>query len=210
MNRMNSVYTYSGLDSYSVKRGEAKWILYPLGVKVRIIIVDGDDNPYDYPVQNDYAGIESLKVVLEDLNYVSSITSEDKIDWRIESLDPDWKSKHLEHLIDIYGEPDSYYEWFCEKETYESADDKVKYCSKVFRENKELSQKFDASRVVEVFCRSTGRGSAIPSFLAEYHKDVKWIESHLVHALELKSKRGTNPNSLKNLKQNRQKEEEIY
>lgn len=206
---MNSVDTYSGLNSDSVKRGEAKWILYPLGVKVRIIMPEDDEiDDFDYPVQNDYAGIESLKVMLSDLNY-ASINLEDKIEWKVEYLDPDWKSEHLEHLKDFYGNPDDYESWFCGVESYESADEKDDYCMRMFDENSGISQDspFDVKKVVEEFCRSTGRGSAIPLFLAEYHKDVKWIESHLVHTVEVKSKRGTNPNSLKNLKQNRKKEE---
>ena len=179
--------------------------MHPLGVKVRIIIPEGDDMDFDYPIQNDYAGIESLKVMLGSLNYISQ-SMEDKIEWQVESLDPDWKSKHLEHLKDFYGDPVDFKDWFCEVESYESADEKDDYCLRIFNENKEISQDSpsDVKKVVEEFCISKDKGSATPLFLAEYQRDVKWIESHLK---EVKNRRGTNPNSLKNLKQNRKNEE---
>lgn len=190
-----------------MKRGETKWLLQPLGVKVRIIIPeDNEKDDFDFPVQNDYAGIESLKVMLGSLNY-ASINLEDKIEWQIESLDPDWKSKHLEHLKDFYGDPVDFRDWFCEIESFESADEKDDYCLRIiFNENKGISQypPSDVKKVVEEFCRSKDKGSAIPLFLAEYQRDVKWIESHLKG---VKNRRGTNPNSLKNLKQNRKNED---
>ena len=194
-----------------MKYGEAKWALYPIGVKVRRRLMTDDDidklhDRYMIPITNDDSGITSLKLLLIDLNYFDYDHGKDIIDWKIESLDPDWKTEYLDELKDYYGEARDYDEWFCEKDTFESRDEKELWCMEKIRELKESGVRYiNEKRVVEEFCRTTGRGSAIPLFLAEFQDDVNWIESHLIQKVEVKSKRGTNPNSLKNLVQNRDK-----
>jgi len=194
-----------------MKYGEAKWVLYPIGVKVRRRIMTDNDvgdlvDRYGIPITNDDSGITSLKLLLIDLNYIDYDQGKDLIDWKIEALDPDWKTEYIDDVKDLYGSPDYYYEWYCEKDTFESLEEKDEWCQHKISELKSSGTRYSDKGIVEDFCRSTGRGSVIPLFLAEFQDDVKWIETHLTHTLQVKTKRGTNPNSLKNLVQNRDKQ----
>lgn len=194
-----------------MKYGEAKWILYPIGVKVRRRIMTDNDvgdliDRYGIPITNDDSGITSLKLLLIDLNYFDYDHTKDIIDWRIESLDPDWKTEYLDEIKDFYGEAQDYDEWFCEKDTFESQEEKDDSCKTKISQLKSSGTRYTDKGLVEEFCKSTGRGSVIPLFLAEFQDNVKWIESHLTHTLQVKTKRGTNPNSLKNLIQNQNKQ----
>ena len=158
---------------------------------------------YGIPITNDDAGITSLKLLLIDLNYIDYDNGkEDLIDWKIEALDPEWKTEYIDELRDLYGSPEYYFEWYCEKDTFESEEEKDSWCKKRIADLKLSGTPYKDKRIVEEFCKMTGRGSVIPLFLAEFQDDVNWIESHLMQK-EVKSKRGTNPNSLKNLKQNK-------
>lgn len=211
--------------------GEAKWIIYPIGVKVRLMKPDDweeiwDKMEKDYPLDHtDYAGVEHLKQRLDEIEYTSN--GDDLLSWQVEPLDPEWKTKHLDHLRDEYGEPEGYEDWFCEKDTLNTRDDLQDYCEEKYKkyiiehnpgaEKSELGywkgvtdepsqtlQKEWASQ----FCKSNGLGRAIPYFLFQYLQDVKWIEAHMKETIEVKKPdgRGKNPNSLKNLKQFREKE----
>ena len=193
-----------------MKYGEAKWVLYPIGVKVRRRIMTDDEidklqEKYWIPITTDESGITSLKLLLIDLNYFDCDHTKDLIDCKIESLDPDWKTEYLDELKDYYGEAQNCDEWFCDRDTFESKDERDDWCQQKISELEASGTRYSDKGLVEEFCRSTGRGSVIPLFLAEFQNDIKWIESHLVQKVEVKSKRGTNPNSLKNLVQNRDK-----
>ena len=165
--------------------------------------VDELTNRYPILITNDDAGITSLKILLIDLNYIDYENGkQDLIDWKIEALDPDWKTEYLDELRDLVGSPEYYFEWFCEKDTFESEEEKDAWCEKRIADLKLSGTPYKDKVIVEEFCKMTGRGSVIPLFLAEFQDDVAWIESHLIQK-EVKNKRGTNPNSLKNLKQNK-------
>ena len=195
--------------------GEAKWIIYPIGVKVRLMKPDDweeiwDKMDADYPLDDtDYAGVEHLKQRLDEIEYTSN--EKDLVSWQVEPLDPDWKTKHLDHLRDEYGEPSDFSEMFCEKDSSDSWEEKDYYCGE---RKEEYIRKHGSDPPLTVqkewvseFCKSKGLGRVIPLFLAQYEDDVKWIESHLVQKVEVKKDgRGKNPNSLKNLKQFREKE----
>lgn len=209
--------------------GQAKWIIHPLRIKVRLMRPKDWKEVTDRPNCNyaiddtDYAGVEHLKLMLDDLQYYDD--GKDLAPYQLEPLDPDWKSKHLDHCRDSFGHPSGYDEWFCEIHSWGSADDRDKFCKKKEEEyiiahnpNAELVN-YGSSRIwknadnrphnnllkewVNEFCRSKGLGRAIPIFLVQYKEDVEWIEKHLLQILEVKKTdgRGKNPNSLKNLKQ---------
>lgn len=185
--------------------GDAKWIIYPLGVKVRLMKPENwEDIDSNYLLESDYAGVEHLKHRLEELEYTHY--DDDLIPYQVEPLDPDWKSKHLDHHHDTFGQPSIYEEWFCEKEAFHTTDDRDVYCAKRRMESGEKEPHPSLQKQwVSEFCESNGLGRAIPLFLAQYQEDIKWIESHLVEVKH--DRRGTNPNSLKNLRQFRKVEE---
>ncbi|MDG7037645.1 MAG: hypothetical protein JRN37_00570 [Nitrososphaerota archaeon] len=113
--------------------GAAKWVIHPLGVKVRLMKPDDWEEVWNKPNCNyavddtDYAGVEHLKLMLDDLQYYDN--GEDLAPYQVEPLDPDWKTKHLDHCRDEFGQPSGYNEWFCEIDSWgESADDKDDFC----------------------------------------------------------------------------------
>ena len=208
--------------------GEAKWVIHPLGVKVRLMKPDDWEEEVwgkpncNYPVDGtDYAGIEHLKLMLDDLQYYND--GKDLAPYQLEPLDPDWKSKHLDHCRDSFGHPSGYDEWFCEIHSWGSARDRNSFCEKKLDEyiiaNNPNAERAGSSRIwknadnrpnsdvqkewVSEFCKLKGLGRVIPIFFVQYKEDVEWIEKHLLQTLEVKKTdgRGKNPNSLKNLKQ---------
>lgn len=214
-----------------MKYGEAKWVIHPLGVKVRLMQPDDWEEVWetcnDFPIdETDYAGVEHLKQRLYDLNLIDG-TERELGFFEIEPLDPDWKSKHLDHCRDEYGQPSIYEEWFCEIDPWESADNKDVYCKKKMDEyviernpnaklvndrgfeqwenvNKHPSGYLQKEWVNE-FCKLKGLGRIIPLFLAQYQADVEWIEEHIktqeIEEVRKPDGRGKNPNSLANLRQ---------
>lgn len=215
----------------NMEYGEAKWIIYPIGVKVRLMKPDDweeiwDKMEKDYPLDHtDYAGVEHLKQRLDEIEYTSN--GDDLLSWQVEPLDPDWKTKHLDHLRDEYGDPECYENWLCEKDSSNSWDDLIDYCKEkyynfiiehnpgakksgwgVWEGVKDRPSQTLQKQWASEFCNVNGLGRVIPYFLAQYEDDVKWIESHLAQTIEVKKPdgRGKNPNSLKNLKQFREKE----
>ncbi len=120
-------------------------------------------------------------------------------------------------MIYLWGTPEDCDQWVCEKDGFDSNKDKDEFCSEKYYEyvkghnpqgiknGKNVNRPpLDLQRSwVDEYCKSKGLGKAIPIFLSEYHIDVEWIESHLVKEQVKKDGRGRNPNSLKNLKQNR-------
>ena len=197
-----------------MKYGEAKWILYPIGVKVRNLITETENdveqyfNEYNVLIDNDFSGVKSIHCMVIDLNYVtySDNVMTDVVNWKVEPLDPEWKSEYLDQVRETYGRPDHYFEWYCERESAESQKEKDEWCENKISQLKASGTQYTDKGLVEEFCKSTGRGSVIPLFLLEFQTEVKWIESHIVQKVESKTKRGTNPNSLKNLVQNRDKQ----
>ena len=205
--------------------GEAKWIIHPLRIKVRLMKPEDWREVTDRPNCNyavgstDYAGVEHLKLMLDDLQYYDD--GKDLAPYQLEPLDPDWKSKHMEHCRDSFGHPSGYDEWFCEINSWGSAMDRNSFCEKKWDEyiiaNNPNTELVGSSRIwknadnrpnsdvqkewVSEFCKSKGLGRAIPIFLVQYLDDVEWVESHLVKEQVKKDGRGRNPNSLKNLKQ---------
>lgn len=203
--------------------GQEKWIIWPLGVKVRVGKGPFDEDDYD--LQIDYAGTRHLRNRLEDMEYIDS-QGNDVVPYELEALDPDWKSKLLDHKHDLYGPG----EWRCESDegSYNEALDIFlsknygKFCRKhnpdaydkdgnLIRfwvgegDERQLRDKLvntpseaKEKKWAEEWCSSHGRGKLIPLFMLEFRFDYEWIESHL----KIKGdKRGKNPNSLKNLKQ---------
>lgn len=215
--------------------GESKWIIYPIGVKVRLMKPANWEEVWDkmeeYPLDNtDYAGVEHLKQRLDEIEYTNN--GKDLVSWQVEPLDSDWKTKHLDHLRDEYGDPEGYEDWYCENDSSNSWDYLNDYCkekydnfiiehnpgakkksgwgnwegvkNQPFQTLQKPSQTLQKQWASE-FCKSKGLGRVIPLFLAQYQDDVEWIESHLLQTVEKKKTdgRGKNPNSLKNLKQYR-------
>ena len=85
--------------------GEAKWIIYPLDVKVRLS--KGPFNEDDQIVlSRDYCGIEHLRRRLSQIECTRN--NVDLVSYQLEALDKDWKSKHLDCLIDLWGKPEDY------------------------------------------------------------------------------------------------------
>ena len=195
-----------------MRYGEAKWILYPLGIKVKTMIPETEEesdrynNEYDIFLDDDISGIRSLFYMVIDLNYIDNIMDRnDLTKWSVEALNPDWKTDYLYQIRQFYGRLDYYFEWLCEKEPLDSEEQKNEWCETKIEEMKSSGKLYTDKGIVEEFCRTTGRGSVIPIFLVEYNDDVKWIESHLIQKDEAK-KRKMNPNSLKNLVQYRDKQ----
>ena len=155
--------------------GQAKWIIHPLGVKVRV--GKGPFSEHDFDLEIDYAGSAHLGKRLEDMGYIDT-EGNDLVPYQLEPLDSDWKSKLLDFMHDLYGpEPLT-----CEIHSLECV------------EAVETFGKAEADQ----WCLSHGKGKSIPLFMAEFLEEFEWFESHL----KIRGDgRGRNPNSLKNLKQ---------
>lgn len=203
--------------------GEAKWIIHPLGVKVRLMEPDDWDEVWDtcdFPIDDtDYAGVEHLKQRLYELNLIDGMERELGF-FQIEPLDADWKTKHLDHCRDEYGPSTEMYHkdnispyWHCEKDPSrrfgKKLDDYVDEKWKQYKQENEgnpyiRENSEEIRQWTEEFCKKNNLGRAIPMFLAQYQEDVEWIEEHIKQEIEEVRKpdgRGRNPNSLANLRQ---------
>ena len=135
--------------------GQAKWIIHPLRIKVRLM------KPKDwkeiqihsnYAIDDtDYAGVEHLKLMLDDLQYYDD--GKDLAPYQIEPLDPDWKSKHMDHCRDQFGHPSDYTEWFCEINSWSwgSVKDRDSFFTHLLNQIFILIQKFEVKFVKSQF-----------------------------------------------------------
>ena len=214
-----------------MRYGEAKWVIHPLGIKVRLMLPDDwkeevwDIDTYGFPVdETDYAGVEHLKLRLTELELLGQ-GGEDIAFYELEAIDPDWKSKHMDHLRDEFGPSTEMYlddgispYWFCEKDPSrmfekdlnDYVDEKWQQYTQENEGNPKklkIRENGDEYRQwTDEFCKINDLGRAIPMFLAQYYEDVAWIEAHLKQEQEPEEikkpdGRGKNPNSLANLRQ---------
>jgi hypothetical protein len=157
--------------------GEAKWIIWPIGYRVR---VRKDEREGESPL-GDIAGYDALTDALEDFGYVDGDLN-CLVDYQIEPLNPLWKTDLMDFFREFWGEaytcenglPDEYYP-----------------------EGREEAEKV---------CKENNLGKPVPMLMADYNVVVEWIESRITTTK--KDKRGTNPNSLRNLKQFRAEDKE--
>ena len=80
--------------------GQEKWIIWPLGVKVRL--EKGPFSEDEYDLEIDYSGTYHLMRRLRDMDYIDNQDNE-LVPYELEALDPDWKSKLLDYKHDLYG-----------------------------------------------------------------------------------------------------------
>lgn len=203
--------------------GDAKWIIWPIGYKVRLR--KGPFTEVDWPADIDYAGYDALTNILKDMRYIDD-DNNDLEEYSLEALDPDWRTSLLDFFHDLHGT----HNYCCEKDgsiwnpelelSVRKAERKwlMEHNPKAFDENGKLEHEiirwedetpiYDSrlflkptdSDFVEWtgdWCRTHSRGKVIQAFMMDFRLKTEWIETHLKVK---ESKRGKNPNSLKNLK----------
>lgn len=188
--------------------GKPLWIIWPIGYKVRarkdkksgsLDVPNCGSISWDSPL-GDIAGYDTLMESLNRLGFIESdpendYEEKDLEDFQLEPLNPDWKTD----LLDFYSE---FWEtlWGCEKGDLPELPDEL-----TVDDLKRLGipgsyPYYNRRKEIAPLCEQHNLGKPIPVALKDFNETVKWIETHMKKEKVKKDRRGTNPNSLKNLK----------
>ena len=88
--------------------GDAKWIIRPLGYKVRLR--KGPFEKNDWPTDIDYAGFDVLTDRLVEMEFMGKYFKDLK-EFTLEPLDNDWKTNLMDYFHELRGD----YDFNCEK-----------------------------------------------------------------------------------------------